>query len=125
MFTDRKFGGNPLAVFTDARGLSDADMQKLAAEFNLSETTFVLPPEDPAHTARVRIFTPKAEMPFAGHPSVGTGLRPGPDGDATVDGALTLEVPAGLVEVRITRDSRRRGRTAGSFPAPRPLDASD
>ena len=64
VFTNQRFGGNPLAVFTDARGLSDADMQNLAAEFNLSETTFVLPPEDPSHTARMRIFTPKAEMPF-------------------------------------------------------------
>ena len=73
VFTDRRFGGNQLAVFPDARGLSDADMQSLAAEFNLSETTFVLPPEDPAHTARVRIFNRTAEMPFAGHPNVGTG----------------------------------------------------
>ena len=56
VFTDRRFGGNPLAVFPDARGMSDADMQSLAAEFNLSETTFVLPPADPANTARVRIF---------------------------------------------------------------------
>ncbi len=56
VFTDRRFGGNPLAVFTDARGMSDAQMQALAAEMNYSETTFVLPPEDPAHTARVRIF---------------------------------------------------------------------
>src|SRR6185295_5148807 len=73
VFTDRRFGGNPLAVFPDARGLSDSDMQSLAAEFNLSETTFVLPPDDPAHTARVRIFNRTAEMPFAGHPNVGTG----------------------------------------------------
>ncbi|WP_304190927.1 PhzF family phenazine biosynthesis protein, partial [Phenylobacterium aquaticum] len=73
VFTDTRFGGNQLAVFPDARGLSDAQMQALAAEFNLSETTFVLPPEDPAHTARVRIFNRTAEMPFAGHPNVGTG----------------------------------------------------
>lgn len=73
VFTDRRFGGNPLAVFPDARGMSDADMQSLAAEFNLSETTFVLPPADPANTARVRIFNRKSEMPFAGHPNVGTG----------------------------------------------------
>ena len=74
VFTDQRFGGNPLAVFPDARGLSDAEMQALAAEFNLSETTFVLPPEDPANTARVRIFNRTAEMPFAGHPNVGTGF---------------------------------------------------
>ena len=74
VFTDQLFGGNPLAVFPDARGLSDARMQALAREFNLSETTFVLPPADPANTARVRIFTPLRELPFAGHPNVGTGF---------------------------------------------------
>src|SRR6266702_2655107 len=74
VFTDRKFGGNPLAVVSDARGLSTEQMQAIAAEFNLAETTFVLPPKDPAHTAHVRIFTPKAEMPFAGHPNVGTAF---------------------------------------------------
>lgn len=73
VFTDRRFGGNPLAVVTDARGMSPQQMQSLAAEFNLSETAFVLPPDDPAHTARVRIFHRTAEMPFAGHPTVGTG----------------------------------------------------
>ena len=73
VFTGTRFGGNPLAVFPDARGLSDAEMQALAAEFNLSETTFVLPPADPANSARVRIFNRTAEMPFAGHPNVGTG----------------------------------------------------
>jgi trans-2,3-dihydro-3-hydroxyanthranilate isomerase len=72
VFTTTRFGGNPLAVFPDARGLSDAAMQAIAKEFNLSETTFVLPPTDPAHKARVRIFTPAVEMPFAGHPNVGT-----------------------------------------------------
>jgi hypothetical protein len=73
VFTDRRFGGNPLAVLPDARGLSDADMQKIAREFNYSETTFILPPDNPKHTARVRIFTPACELPFAGHPNVGTG----------------------------------------------------
>jgi trans-2,3-dihydro-3-hydroxyanthranilate isomerase len=73
VFTDRRFGGNPLAVFPDAQGLTDAEMQSLAAEVNLSETTFVLPPSDKANTARVRIFNRKNEMPFAGHPNVGTG----------------------------------------------------
>ena len=87
VFTDRRFGGNQLAVFTDARGLSDAEMQSLAAEFNLSETTFVLPPEDPAHTARVRIFNRTYEMPFAGHPNVGTACvlaRHGRDRDGVM-----------------------------------------
>ena len=73
VFTSQRFGGNPLAVFPDASGMSDAEMQSFAAEFNLSETTFVLPPDDPANTARVRIFTRTTEMPFAGHPNVGTG----------------------------------------------------
>jgi len=119
VFTDQRFGGNPLAVFTDARGLSDADMQSLAAEFNLSETTFVLPPEDPAHTARVRIFNRTAEMPFAGHPSVGTGFVLASQGRGR-DGALTLEVPAGLVEVEIAYDTA--GAAAGGvISAPRAL----
>ncbi len=102
VFTDTRFGGNPLAVFPDARGLSDAEMQALAAEFNLSETTFVLPPDDPANTARVRIFTPKVEMPFAGHPNVGTGfvLASERGGDA-----LRFEEIAGLVDIRIERDA--------------------
>src|SRR5436190_19568983 len=98
--TDRRFGGNPLAVFPDARGMSSSDMQALAAEFNLSETTFVLPPADPANTARVRIFNRKAEMPFAGHPNVGTGwVLAGLGRDR--DGLLRFEEIAGLVEVRV------------------------
>ena len=72
VFTDVPFGGNPLAVFPDAVGLSDQQMQQLALELNLSETTFVLPPEAPGADFKVRIFTPKAELPFAGHPLVGT-----------------------------------------------------
>ena len=99
VFTDRRFGGNPLAVFPDAQGLSDDQMQSLAAEFNLSETTFVLPPADPANTARVRIFNRKNEMPFAGHPNVGTGWVLAGLGRAK-DGMLRFEEIAGLVEVR-------------------------
>jgi trans-2,3-dihydro-3-hydroxyanthranilate isomerase len=71
VFTDRKFGGNPLAVVPDAAALSGAQMQAIATEFNLAETTFVLPPQNPSHTAEVRIFTPRAELPFAGHPNIG------------------------------------------------------
>lgn len=74
VFTDRPFGGNPLAVFPDARGISPERMQQVARELNLSETVFVLPPEDPKHTRKLRIFTPGAELPFAGHPTVGTAL---------------------------------------------------
>jgi trans-2,3-dihydro-3-hydroxyanthranilate isomerase len=117
VFTDRRFGGNPLAVFTDATGLSPAQMQALAAEMNLSETTFILPPENPAHTARVRIFNRTAEMPFAGHPSVGTGYVLAQRGH---DGVLKLEVPAGVVEVRIERDSAETP-IGAVIAAPKPL----
>jgi trans-2,3-dihydro-3-hydroxyanthranilate isomerase len=72
VFSDRAFGGNQLAVFPDAAGIADETMQQLAREFNFSETTFVLPPSDPSSTCRVRIFTPNQELPFAGHPTVGT-----------------------------------------------------
>lgn len=74
VFTDRPYGGNPLAVIPDASDLPDAALQTIAREFNYSETTFVYPPADPAHTARVRIFTPTMEIPFAGHPVVGTAV---------------------------------------------------
>ena len=72
VFADRPLAGNPLAVFPEAEGLTDAEMQAIAREFNLSETTFVLPSTDPAAAYRVRIFTPAIELPFAGHPLVGT-----------------------------------------------------
>lgn len=72
VFTDCAFGGNPLAVFPDASGLDTAQMQRIAQEMNLSETTFVFPPEAPEADFRVRIFTPEFEMPFAGHPVIGT-----------------------------------------------------
>jgi len=72
VFTDQRFGGNQLAVFPDAREIPPDLMPRIAREFNYSETTFVLPPTDPSHTAKVRIFTPGGELPFAGHPTVGT-----------------------------------------------------
>ena len=119
VFTDRRFGGNQLAVFTDAHGMSDAEMQSLAAEFNLSEISFVLPPADPANTARVRIFSPRAEMAYAGHPSVGTACLLAEAGRDR-DGRLTMELPAGLVPVQIARD--RAGRVASAtIGAPQPL----
>jgi trans-2,3-dihydro-3-hydroxyanthranilate isomerase len=96
VFTDRRFGGNPLAVFPDARGIADQEMQALAAEFNLSETTFVLPPADSRNTARVRIFNKRSEMPFAGHPNVGTAWVLRERGNT-----LRFEEIAGLVEVEI------------------------
>lgn len=104
VFTDRPFGGNQLAVFTDARGLSAAEMQTLAQEMNFSETTFVLPPELPEAAQRVRIFTPALEMPMAGHPTVGTafvlaqrGALPGP--------TAVLQLNIGAVTVEIERDA--------------------
>jgi trans-2,3-dihydro-3-hydroxyanthranilate isomerase len=101
VFTDRRFGGNQLAVLPDAQGLDTARMQAIAAEFNYSETSFVLPPDDPAHLARVRIFTPRAEMPFAGHPTVGTALALAWEGRVPADGAIVLEELAGPVPVRL------------------------
>ncbi|MGE0749592.1 MAG: PhzF family phenazine biosynthesis protein [Variibacter sp.] len=74
VFTRHRFAGNPLAVVQDAQGLSDDAMQAIAREFNLSETVFVFPPADKAHRAKLRIFTPAAELPFAGHPTVGTAV---------------------------------------------------
>ncbi len=74
VFTDTPFGGNQLAVFPDARDLPEEQLQQIAAEFNFSEVTFVYPPENPDHTAKVRIFTPTMEVPFAGHPTIGTAI---------------------------------------------------
>lgn len=74
VFTDQVFGGNQLAVFPNGRGIPDAAMQHIARELNLSECTFILPPDDPAHDYRVRIFTPASELPMAGHPTIGTAF---------------------------------------------------
>jgi trans-2,3-dihydro-3-hydroxyanthranilate isomerase len=104
VFAERRFGGNPLAVILDAAGLSAAEMQALAAEFNLSETAFVLPPDNPQHHARVRIFTPRAELPFAGHPNVGTGFVLAGRKQAAVE-HFVFEENAGLVRVHILRDA--------------------
>ena len=119
VFTNQRFGGNPLAVFPDARGMSDAEMQSLAAEFNLSETTFVLPPEDPAHTARVRIFTRTREMPFAGHPNVGTAYVLAQQGRDR-GGKLLFEELAGLVEIDVEHDATRAP-VGATIAAPQPL----
>jgi len=110
VFTNRQFGGNQLAVFPDARGLDDAAMQNIAREFNFSETTFVLPPDDAAHTRRVRIFTPGGELPFAGHPTVGTAFVLAASGAVPLTGdetAVVLEEKVGPVRVIIrARDGR-------------------
>jgi trans-2,3-dihydro-3-hydroxyanthranilate isomerase len=106
VFTSARFGGNQLAVLPDARGLDTATMQKIAAEFGYAESTFVFPPADPAHTAQVRIFTPAREMPFAGHPNVGTAFVLASRGEVfgkPVGTALLFEEGAGLVAVEVTR----------------------
>jgi trans-2,3-dihydro-3-hydroxyanthranilate isomerase len=100
VFTDRAFGGNPLAVILDAGGLSTAQMQAIASEFNYSETTFVLPPQNPAHDAQVRIFTVRSEIPFAGHPNVGTAFVLATQA-AKPPARLLFEEKAGLVPVEI------------------------
>ena len=120
VFTDRRFGGNPLAVFPDAQGLTTEEMQAIGSEFNLSEVTFVLPPKDPANTAQVRIFTPTLEMPFAGHPNVGTGYVLAQAGRDT-DGRLRFEEIAGLVEIEISRASSG-AITSARIAAPLPLE---
>ena len=100
VFTDRAFGGNPLAVILDAGGLSTAQMQAIASEFNYSETTFVLPPQGQAHDAQVRIFTVRSEIPFAGHPNVGTAFVLATQA-ARPPAQLVFEEKAGLVPVEI------------------------
>jgi trans-2,3-dihydro-3-hydroxyanthranilate isomerase len=108
VFTADRFSGNPLAVVLNAEGLSTQQMQSIAAEFNLAETTFVLPPKDTAHTAEVRIFTPRGEMPFAGHPNVGTAFvlaRAGTSYGRTIAGAqVVFEEKAGLVPISLLKD---------------------
>jgi trans-2,3-dihydro-3-hydroxyanthranilate isomerase len=103
VFTERPLAGNPLAVFTDGRGLDVVTMQALAREMNLSETTFVLPPERGGH-ARVRIFTPFVELPFAGHPTLGTAFVLGGPMQSL---ELRLELPAGIVPVKLEREAAR------------------
>lgn len=98
VFTSTRFGGNPLAVFPNAQGLDAATMQLLAREFNMSEVAFVLPPEVASNTAKVRIFTPDVEIPFAGHPNVGTGWVLSAAGDGA-SRTMRFEEAAGLVEV--------------------------
>lgn len=123
VFTERRFLGNPLAVVLDAGALSGSEMQAIAAEFNLSETAFVLPPDDPSHTARLRIFHRTAELAFAGHPNVGTGYVLAAAGRDKGD-VLYLEGKAGLVEVRIERAGDGKPRSA-TITAPQPLSLGE
>lgn len=121
VFTDRLFGGNPLAVLPDALGLSDRQMQQIAREFNFSESAFVLPPEQ-GKTRRVRIFTPTTEVPFAGHPNVGTAFalaRAGELGPLDRPFEVTFEEKAGFVPIRIERQAN--GEIACELAAPESL----
>jgi trans-2,3-dihydro-3-hydroxyanthranilate isomerase len=106
VFTDRAFSGNPLGIFLDAAELDSSQMQHIANEMNLSETVFVLPPEDAAHACRLRIFTPRVELPFAGHPIVGSAVALATIGAIALEGEATstvIEVAAGRVPVTIRR----------------------
>lgn len=122
VFTDRIFGGNPLAVVLEAQGLNTMQMQAIAAEFNYAETTFVLPPRVPDHSARVRIFTPRTEVPFAGHPNVGTAVvfarQREAQGGSPLD-RLVFEEAAGLVPIRLIRE--RDTVVGAEFTAPERL----
>lgn len=121
VFTRDAFGGNPLAVVPDARGLDTEAMQALAREFNYSETTFVLPAEQGC-TRRVRIFTPQVEVPFAGHPNIGTAFMLAALGEVALAGgagSVTFEERAGIVPIRIERDTE--GRTFCELTAPESL----
>ena len=102
VFTDTPFGGNQLAVFPDATTLPQDKLQSIASEFNFSEVTFVYPADDPAHTAKVRIFTPTMEIPFAGHPTIGTAIALHDEGQR---GEMVLELGVGPISCRITGDT--------------------
>lgn len=104
IFTSRVFGGNPLAVFPDAREIPEESLQHIAREFNLSETVFILPPADSSHTRRLRIFTPAAEIPFAGHPTIGAAFVLATLGEVPLEGEETpvvFEEGVGSVPVLI------------------------
>lgn len=119
VFTAVRFGGNPLAVVLEADGLTTAEMQAVAREFGYSETSFVLRPADPSHDARVRIFTPTVEVPFAGHPNVGTAFVLAGEARWARAETLTFEEEAGLVRVAILREGGAA--TGARLTAPRPL----
>jgi trans-2,3-dihydro-3-hydroxyanthranilate isomerase len=116
VFTGRRFAGNPLAVVLDAEGITDAGMQAVAREFNLSETVFVLPPADGTHRARLRIFTPAIEIPFAGHPTVGTAVLLG-----CIDGTGRREMilEEGVGDVHCVGEPTGSDRGRAKFELPR------
>jgi trans-2,3-dihydro-3-hydroxyanthranilate isomerase len=121
VFTEQRLAGNPLAVVLDADGLDTAAMQAIAREFNLSETVFVLPPAEARHRARLRIFTPGRELPFAGHPTVGTAILLALEDPARGDArAFGLEEGIGVVPCVVETVADGSGaRIPGSGPGPR------
>lgn len=131
VFTEQAYGGNPLAVLPEAAGLNDRQMQAIAREFNLSETVFVLPPADPRHAAKLRIFTPAAEILFAGHPTIGTALILADQGKLPLAGEralIVLEEGAGLVPVSLELEAgqaRFAWLTAPRAPELRPAPSAE
>ncbi|WP_439623834.1 PhzF family phenazine biosynthesis protein [Shinella sp.] len=119
VFTRTRFGGNPLAVVLDADGLTGEEMQMIAREFNYSETSFVLRPKDDRHTAHVRIFTPTVEVPFAGHPNVGTAYVLAAMEEAGSVEEFVFEEAAGLVRAQILREDGEVDQV--QLTAPQPL----
>lgn len=122
VFTRQLFAGNPLAVVFDARELTTAQMQAIATEFNYSETTFILPPRDSQHTAQVRIFTARIEVPFAGHPNVGTAVALAKELEARgciPPERFVFEEAAGLVPIRLLREGSTV--VGAELTAPEPL----
>jgi trans-2,3-dihydro-3-hydroxyanthranilate isomerase len=122
VFTATRFAGNPLAVVLDGAGLDAAAMQAIAREFNHPETVFVLAPADPAHRARLRIFTPARELPFAGHPTVGTAVLIGLRDGSAAGAEIVLE--EGIGPVRCTLEARGVGGAGAGFILPQlPVEA--
>jgi trans-2,3-dihydro-3-hydroxyanthranilate isomerase len=131
VFTDKKFTGNQLAVLLDARGLTTEEMQTITREFNVPETTFIFPAENDANTARVRIFTIGYEMPFAGHPTVGTAIAIARLREQF--GELRLELNAGLFPVEVKEDDGQYfaefknpnlPKETGAAPSPEAIEAA-
>jgi trans-2,3-dihydro-3-hydroxyanthranilate isomerase len=121
VFTAKPLAGNPLAVVLDSGGLSSAEMQAIAREFNLSETVFVLPPRLPAHTAYIRIFTPLTELPFAGHPTAGTAIELADDriSGAAADCDALIVLEEGIGSVRVGVAGRRGQAPHAEFDVPK------
>ncbi|SHM20405.1 PhzF family phenazine biosynthesis protein [Roseibium suaedae] len=121
VFTNKPLTGNPLAVVLDSEGLSDAQMQAIAGEFNLSETVFVLPPENPGHSATMRIFTPKVELPFAGHPTVGTAVLMAMErfGDISGEQDAMVVLKQGIGTVRCAVVLKENAAAFAEFDVPR------